>query len=76
MAVKHWSKMQERGNYLGIQTLLFTHKILGRKGLSYDAWHYHYQNQAFTDLARSVPETILVLDHFGTPLGLRTHYIL
>lgn len=33
MAVKHWSKMQERGNYLGIQTLLFTHKILGRKGL-------------------------------------------
>nr|WP_306288283.1 acyltransferase [Pseudoalteromonas sp. WY3] len=33
MTVKHWSKMQERGNYLGIQTLLFTHKILGRKGL-------------------------------------------
>jgi predicted TIM-barrel fold metal-dependent hydrolase len=45
-------------------------KTLGRNGLSYDAWHYHYQNQAFTDLARSVPETILVLDHFGTPLGV------
>ena len=45
-------------------------KILGRKGLSYDAWHYHYQTQAFTALARSVPETILILEHFGTPLGV------
>ena len=44
--------------------------ILGRKGLSYDAWHYHYQNQAFTAFAMSVPETILILDHFGTPLGV------
>ena len=44
--------------------------ILGRKGLSYDAWHYHYQNQAFTALARAVPETTLILDHFGTPLGV------
>jgi len=33
MAVKHWSKMQERGNFLGIQILLFAHKVLGRKGL-------------------------------------------
>lgn len=33
MSVKHWSKMQERGNYLGIQILLFTYKLLGRKGL-------------------------------------------
>jgi predicted LPLAT superfamily acyltransferase len=33
MGVKHWSKMQERGNYLGIQILLFSYKLLGRKGL-------------------------------------------
>lgn len=45
-------------------------KVLGRQGLTYDAWHYHYQNQAFTAMARSVPDTILVLDHFGTPLGV------
>ena len=45
-------------------------KVLGRQGLTYDAWHYHYQNQAFTAVARSVPDTILVLDHFGTPLGV------
>jgi L-fuconolactonase len=45
-------------------------KVLGRQGLTYDAWHYHYQNRAFTAMARAVPGTILVLDHFGTPLGV------
>ncbi len=43
---------------------------LGERGLTYDTWHYHYQNQEFADLARSVPETTMVLDHFGTPLGV------
>ena len=43
---------------------------LGARGLTYDTWHYHYQNQDFADLARAVPDTTLVLDHFGTPLGV------
>jgi len=43
---------------------------LGELGLTYDTWHYHYQNREFADLARSVPDTLLVLDHFGTPLGV------
>ena len=43
---------------------------LGERGLSYDTWHYHYQNQEFADLARAVPGTQIVLDHFGTPLGV------
>ena len=45
-------------------------RALGQKGLTYDAWHYHYQNQAFTALAKSVPETIFILDHFGGPVGV------
>jgi predicted TIM-barrel fold metal-dependent hydrolase len=45
-------------------------KVLGRMGLTYDAWHYHYQNPSFTDLAKAVPDTVLVLDHFGCPLGV------
>jgi predicted TIM-barrel fold metal-dependent hydrolase len=44
--------------------------LLGRLGLSYDTWHYHHQNAAFAELARAVPDTVLVLDHFGTPLGV------
>lgn len=45
-------------------------KVLGRMGLTYDAWHYHYQNPEFTALAQSVPDTVLVLNHFGCPLGV------
>lgn len=43
---------------------------LGRRGLTYDTWHYHHQNPELTELALAVPETTMVLDHFGTPLGV------
>ena len=33
MAVKHWSKMQERGNRFGMQILLVCYRVFGRKGL-------------------------------------------
>jgi predicted TIM-barrel fold metal-dependent hydrolase len=38
--------------------------------LSFDAWLYHPQIPELTDLARAFPETIIVLDHFGGPLGI------
>jgi predicted TIM-barrel fold metal-dependent hydrolase len=44
--------------------------VLGERGFTFDSWHYHHQNAAFVDLARSVPGTTMVLDHFGTPLGV------
>jgi L-fuconolactonase len=44
--------------------------LLGARGLTYDTWHYHYQNQEFLALARAVPDTVMVLDHFGTPIGV------
>jgi L-fuconolactonase len=43
---------------------------LGRRGLTYDTWHYHHQNVEMLALARAVPETTMILDHFGTPLGV------
>jgi L-fuconolactonase len=45
-------------------------KVLGRLRLTYDAWHYHHQIPAFTELARAVLETTMIIDHFGTPLGV------
>ena len=45
-------------------------RLLGRMGLTYDTWHYHYQNSDFLALARACPETTMILDHFGTPLGV------
>lgn len=44
--------------------------LLGQRGLTYDCWHFHYQNREFLDLARAVPDTTMVLDHFGTPVGV------
>jgi predicted TIM-barrel fold metal-dependent hydrolase len=45
-------------------------KELGRRGLSFEAWLYHPQIGDVTDLARAFPDTTIVLDHFGGPLGI------
>lgn len=45
-------------------------RLLAEQNLVYDTWHYHHQNLDFIDLARAVPECTMVLDHFGTPLGV------
>ncbi len=45
-------------------------RTLGRLGYTYDTWHFYHQNQDFLALARAVPETTMILDHFGTPLGV------
>jgi L-fuconolactonase len=42
-------------------------------GLSFDAWLFHPQIPDLTALARTFPETPIVLDHFGGPLGIG-HY--
>jgi len=43
---------------------------LGERGLTYDSWHYHDQNRELLAVARAAPGTTIVLDHFGTPLGV------
>jgi len=43
---------------------------LAKFNLSFDAWLYHTQIPDLTDLARAFPETAIVMDHFGGPLGI------
>jgi len=43
---------------------------LARHGLSFDAWLYHPQIAELADLARAFPDTAIVLDHVGGPLGV------
>jgi predicted TIM-barrel fold metal-dependent hydrolase len=43
---------------------------LGNRGLTFDTWLYHFQLPEFIALARAVPSTTMILDHFGTPLGV------
>ena len=45
----------------------FSH--LARHRLSFDAWLYHPQLSELIDLARTFPETSIVLNHLGAPLG-------
>lgn len=45
-------------------------RLLSDQGLTYDTWHYHHQNLDFIDLAKAVPDCTMILDHFGTPLGV------
>ena len=45
-------------------------RLLGKRGLTWESWHYHYQMADFIAVAKSAPDTICVLDHFGTPLGV------
>jgi L-fuconolactonase len=43
---------------------------LGKRGLSFDAWLYHPQIPQLTDLARVFPDTTIIFNHFGGPLGI------
>src|SRR6266550_2504557 len=42
-------------------------------GLSFDAWLFHPQIPELTDLARAFPETRIVLDHCGGPIGIGSY---
>lgn len=43
---------------------------LAAHGLSFDAWVYHPQLPELVELARAFPDTPIILDHLGGPLGL------
>ena len=43
---------------------------LARYGLVFDSWQYHPQLADLADLARAFPETTIILDHVGGPLGI------
>lgn len=44
--------------------------VLGRLELSFDAWLYHRQIDEVAGLARAFPETKIVLNHVGGPIGI------
>jgi len=46
---------------------------LAPMGLSFDAWLLEPQLPDLIDLARAFPDTTIVLDHVGTPLGRGTY---
>jgi predicted TIM-barrel fold metal-dependent hydrolase len=43
---------------------------LAPRQLSFEAWCYHPQIKQVTDMARAFPDTTIILNHFGGPLGI------
>lgn len=43
---------------------------LGKRGLSFDAWLYHPQLAELQALAERFPDTVIIVDHLGGPLGI------
>jgi L-fuconolactonase len=43
---------------------------LGPRQLSFEAWCYHPQIPEVTSLARAFPDTTIILDHCGGPIGV------
>lgn len=46
---------------------------LRKYGLSFDGWQYYTQLRELADLARGFPDTIIIVNHTGGPLGIG-HY--
>ena len=45
-------------------------------GLSFEAWQYHPQLPEVTALARAFPDTSIILNHLGGPLGVGPYSVL
>ncbi|MDX5367250.1 MAG: amidohydrolase family protein, partial [Alphaproteobacteria bacterium] len=55
---------------LGLKDFREGFKRLAKYNLTFDAWLYHRQIPELTSLARANPETTIVFDHFGGPIGI------
>lgn len=42
-------------------------------GLTFDSWVYHHQLEDLIDLAKTFPDTTIILDHIGGPLGIAAY---
>jgi predicted TIM-barrel fold metal-dependent hydrolase len=67
--IAHMYAMRPKGLLLD-STFRKGFACLAPLGLSFDAWLFHPQLPEFVDLARTFPDTKIVLDHCGGPIGL------
>jgi predicted TIM-barrel fold metal-dependent hydrolase len=47
--------------------------LLRKYDLSFDAWLYHPQITELADLANAFPDTVIIMDHIGAPLGIEDY---
>lgn len=44
--------------------------LLRQYGLTFEGWNYHTQIAELTDLARAFPDTTIIFNHLGGPIGV------
>lgn len=66
-AIVDWER---EANLLGKPAWRDGYALLGKRGLTFDAWMYHHQLDAFGEVAKTAPETRFVLCHLATPIAL------
>ena len=67
--IKTRTRTQKKGEML-TDLFLEGFGVLEELDLSFDAWCYHEQIPEIVELASVYPETVIILDHFGGPLGI------
>lgn len=55
---------------LGDATFRSGFATLEKRGLTFDSWLYFHQIPELTELARAFPETTIILNHVGGPIGV------
>jgi L-fuconolactonase len=55
---------------LGLEDFREGFKRLAKYNMTFDAWLYHRQIPELTSLARANPQTTIIFDHFGGPIGI------
>jgi predicted TIM-barrel fold metal-dependent hydrolase len=55
---------------LGLKDFREGFKRLAKYNMTFDAWLYHRQIPELTSLARANPQTTIIFDHFGGPIGI------
>jgi len=64
------SDAQRNAGVYGDPKFLEGLRHLGRRGLTFDFWNYHVQIPEVTAAAKAAPDTAIIFDHFGGPLGI------
>jgi L-fuconolactonase len=71
-----WDKDDKIERFTEVPELLMNSKfrqgfaLLKTHSLSFDAWLYHTQIHELTNLAKAFPDTVIILDHIGGPIGI------
>jgi len=72
---KHVMDFNETGPMLKSDDFKKGYARLGERGLTFDAYLFAHQLKDFIQLVSEVPQTKVVLDHVGTPVGLGGEYV-